>query len=67
MKKLILLVFTVILFFSCSKSSSDDAVADPTQTSTLLTRIETTSNSITSISNVTYNGNKIIKVTHDNN
>lgn len=65
MKKIILLVSSVVLLTSCSKNSSDDA--NPTQTPTLLTRIQTTKNNVIENENFIYNGSKIVKVTNSNN
>ena len=65
MKKLILLISATTLFFACSKSSSDDApVAPPT---ILISRLENTKNGVTKTDNITYNGNKIVKVSLDGN
>lgn len=69
MKKIILIICATTLFVACSKSSSDDAPFVPIATvGNLITRIETTRNSVARIENVTYNGNKILKVSRaDNN
>ena len=68
MKKIILLICATTLFVSCSKSSSDDAPVAPIATAgNLITRVETTGNGVTRIENVTYNVNKIVKVSSAGN
>ena len=62
MKRIILLVCTIVLFSSCSKSSSD-TVVEPAQNRNLITRVETTRDGNTKIENISYDGNKIIEFT----